>query len=344
MLLASELADDSFAVDIVDACAGSRLEKYIECVLKGTDFKLCNGLFYNDIALLAADDNGNDVCAFGQLLHVFGLAVIACKELDIALAVLLCELVHEAIEEGFGVDVEYDPVDGLEDDTVIVYVFKLNKSIACRMVLALFFGEVGFELLPVCFCGSEAVVAVAHCEETGSHFGSVLLRLNEPGKSLDNACYHILILDEPFSGLDPLNAQVFKDTIKRFVTEGKLVIFSSHQMSYVEEICDDISLIHEGNILLTGDLDLIKREMGKGKLQLKVREQSAQELEQSLRASFPDLVIQPHEEGLILGGLNGVIQQDVFGFITEKGLTVESFGLYTPSLNDVFIQKVGENE
>ena len=197
MLLASELADDSFAVDIVDACAGRRLEKYIECVLKGTDFKLCNGLFYNDIALLAADDNGNDVCAFGQLLHVFGLAVIACKELDSALAVLLCELVHEAIEEGFGIYIEYDPVDGLEDDTVIVYVFKLNKSIACRMVLALFFGEVGFELLPVGFCGSEAVVAVAHCEEKGSHFGSVLLRVNEPGKSLDNACYHIFILDEP---------------------------------------------------------------------------------------------------------------------------------------------------
>ncbi len=115
-------------------------------------------------------------------------------------------------------------------------------------------------------------------------------------------------------------------------------------MSYVEEICDDISLIHEGNILLTGDLDLIKREMGKGKLQLSVQEQSAQELEQSLRVSFPDLVIQQHEEGLILGGLNGLIQQDIFGFITEKGLTVESFGLYTPSLNDIFIQKVGENE
>ncbi len=158
--------------------------------------------------------------------------------------------------------------------------------------------------------------------------------LNEPD---------ILILDEPFSGLDPLNAQVFKDTIARFVSEGKLVIFSSHQMSYVEEICDDISLIHEGNILLTGDLNEIKREMGKGMLQLSVKGESDEELTKSLLASFPELVIQAHEGGLILDTLGGLSQQDVFEFITAKGLTVESFGLYTPSLNDIFIQKVGEN-
>ena len=70
--------------------------------------------------------------------------------------------------------------------------------------------------------------------------------LNEPD---------ILILDEPFSGLDPVNAQVFKDAISRFVREGRLVIFSSHQMGYVEEVCDDITLIHSGDILLSGNLD-----------------------------------------------------------------------------------------
>ena len=65
--------------------------------------------------------------------------------------------------------------------------------------------------------------------------------LNEPD---------ILILDEPFSGLDPVNAQIFKDAISEFVKEGRLVIFSSHQMGYVEEVCDDVTLIHHGNILL----------------------------------------------------------------------------------------------
>ena len=85
--------------------------------------------------------------------------------------------------------------------------------------------------------------------------------LNEPD---------ILILDEPFSGLDPVNAQVFKDAISRFVREGRLVIFSSHQMGYVEEVCDDITLIHSGDILLSGNLDDIKRDMGEGKLHVAV--------------------------------------------------------------------------
>ena len=80
----------------------------------------------------------------------------------------------------------------------------------------------------------------------------------------------ILILDEPFSGLDPVNAQVFKNAITQFVEQGKLVIFSSHQMGYVEEVCDDVTLIHEGSIRLTGDLDQIKREMGENLLLLRI--------------------------------------------------------------------------
>ncbi len=60
----------------------------------------------------------------------------------------------------------------------------------------------------------------------------------------------IIILDEPFSGLDPVNSQVLKDVIREQIQDGKLVIFSSHQMGYVEEFCEDIVLINHGDVVL----------------------------------------------------------------------------------------------
>ena len=64
----------------------------------------------------------------------------------------------------------------------------------------------------------------------------------------------IIILDEPFSGLDPVNSQILKEVIAEQIEKGKLVIFSSHQMNYVEEFCEDIVIIHHGNIVLNGNL------------------------------------------------------------------------------------------
>lgn len=156
--------------------------------------------------------------------------------------------------------------------------------------------------------------------------------LNEPD---------ILILDEPFSGLDPVNAQVFKDTIAEFVRQGKLVIFSSHQMGYVEEVCDDVTLIHQGNIVLTGDLDKIKREEGRSKLYLEVVD-GRETLESALKTSFPGLQTSPHGDGLILdtGGEN--LQNQLLAFLGAQGHTIARFGLYEPALTDIFIRKAGE--
>ena len=139
-----------------------------------------------------------------------------------------------------------------------------------------------------------------------------------------------------------MNAQIFKDTIARFVKEGKLVIFSSHQMSYVEEVCDDICLIHEGRILLTGDLHHIKLQMGENKLLLRLDGQGDDQLEAMLLAEFPALHIRRHEEGLILDTGSQISQGDILRFIARERLSILRFGLYTPSLNDIFIQKAGE--
>lgn len=154
----------------------------------------------------------------------------------------------------------------------------------------------------------------------------------------------ILILDEPFSGLDPVNSRIFKDAVREFVTRGKLVIFSSHQMNYVEEICDDVTLIHEGDVLLSGDLSQIKRELGQDKLRLKVEGLAPQEVAQAVSARFPGVHVQPHEAELIIDAKGGVTQEALLGFIGEQGWVIADFGLYFPSLNDIFISRAGEQQ
>ena len=100
----------------------------------------------------------------------------------------------------------------------------------------------------------------------------------------------LIILDEPFSGLDPVNAQILKDVIKEQIQEGKLVIFSSHQMSYVEEFCDDIAILNHGNVVLGGDLKDIKREFGRDCLVVSSIGQTPQELAEIFKNHFLDLL------------------------------------------------------
>ena len=84
----------------------------------------------------------------------------------------------------------------------------------------------------------------------------------------------IVILDEPFSGLDPVNSQILKDVINELIADGKIVIFSSHQMSYVEEFCEDIVVINHGEVALAGNLDKIKKNTEKDIKQLRLLEWS----------------------------------------------------------------------
>ena len=100
----------------------------------------------------------------------------------------------------------------------------------------------------------------------------------------------MIILDEPFSGLDPVNSQILKDVIREQIQEGKLVIFSSHQMSYVEEFCEKIAILNHGEVVLSGDLKEIKREFGKDRLVLASLEETPRELGRRLQDMFADLL------------------------------------------------------
>jgi ABC-2 type transport system ATP-binding protein len=153
----------------------------------------------------------------------------------------------------------------------------------------------------------------------------------------------ILILDEPFSGLDPVNAQVFKNAVADFVKRGKLVIFSSHQMGYVEEVCDDVTLIHDGSILLSGDLDEIKRARGENKLLLEVDAVADEEVIQAIQTAFPGTQGTPYlaDKGVILDTHNTATQQQMLTYLAGSNWTIARFGLYEPSLNDIFVSTVG---
>lgn len=156
----------------------------------------------------------------------------------------------------------------------------------------------------------------------------------------------IIILDEPFSGLDPVNAQILKDVIREQIKKGKLVIFSSHQMNYVEEFCEDIVILNHGDVAVSGNLKFIKREFGKERIQLAEMERTGQELSEILRMDFKDLV----EVEKIMGD-RVLVRQKQEGNkekfllrLIENGLDLEFFGMYEPSLNDIFVEKAGDEQ
>lgn len=154
----------------------------------------------------------------------------------------------------------------------------------------------------------------------------------------------IVILDEPFSGLDPVNSQILKDVVNELIAEGKIVIFSSHQMSYVEEFCENIAIINQGEVVLAGDLREIKKDYGKNRLILSAENYDQEQLKEKLASIMDDLVIitGSNREFLILELKEGRDRKQVLERLTASDIEIEHFGRYEPSLNDIFVAKVGE--
>lgn len=154
----------------------------------------------------------------------------------------------------------------------------------------------------------------------------------------------LIFLDEPFSGLDPVNAQILKDVIKEQIEEGKFVIFSSHQMSYVEEFCDDIAILNHGDVVLSGDLKEIKREFGQDRLVLSSLGETTEELARRLRKEFSDLldVEKVQKDRVIIRKKQEENKGEILKRLVEQGVDLEYFGLYEPSLNDIFVEKAGD--
>ena len=154
----------------------------------------------------------------------------------------------------------------------------------------------------------------------------------------------IVILDEPFSGLDPVNAQILKDVIKEQIDAGKIVIFSSHQMSHVEEFCDEIAIMNHGDIVLSGNLREIKRDFGKDRLVVASLSETPDELAELLKTKFSDLldVEKVQQSQVVVREKNEGNKPAIMQKLIDEGVDIEFFGLYEPSLHDIFVEKAGD--
>lgn len=144
----------------------------------------------------------------------------------------------------------------------------------------------------------------------------------------------IIILDEPFSGLDPVNAMLLKDVVKEQIQKGKILLFSSHQMSYIEEFCDSIAIINAGKVVISGDLRDIKRNYLRDKLVVITTTPAP------IKTDFGERCIE-REDGSLLIQLNTPDDKQATMKKIVEGYDVDEIKVFEPSLNDIFVEYAG---
>lgn len=142
---------------------------------------------------------------------------------------------------------------------------------------------------------------------------------------------HVVILDEPFSGLDPVNAMLLKDVVKEVIAKGKIVLFSSHQMNYIEEFCDCIAILNGGKMAISGELHEIKRNYPRNRLVIRSQEADA------IAARFGDACQWGEDGELLLTLASPEEKQAVMKLLTET-YDIDEVKVFEPSLNDIFVE------
>lgn len=145
----------------------------------------------------------------------------------------------------------------------------------------------------------------------------------------------IVILDEPFSGLDPVNAMLLKDVVKEQISKGKIVLFSSHQMSYIEEFCDSIAILNNGVVALHGDLHDIKRDYPRNRLVVRT------EIPDSIIADFGSSCTVMENGSLMLRLANPSEKKATMTRLVEN-YDIDEVKVFEPSLNDIFVEYAGD--
>ena len=147
----------------------------------------------------------------------------------------------------------------------------------------------------------------------------------------------LIVLDEPFSGLDPVNTELLKDVIIELVEKGKYIVMSSHQMASIEEFCSNVVIINKGKTVLKGNLKEIKDSYPATKLIINVKQdikpyitEQGMKVEKELDNNY-EIKIENEEQA-----------HKLLKTLVEKNILIEKFELQRPSLNDIFIEKVGE--
>lgn len=144
----------------------------------------------------------------------------------------------------------------------------------------------------------------------------------------------LIILDEPFSGLDPINANLIKDEIYRLAQNGTTIIFSTHRMEQVEEICDHIALVNKGKKILDGTVQGVKQDFKENLFSLQ-----AENLPAVISSPAFELIKADHQH-LTVKINQGHKPNDVLSYFINSGTGIISFKEILPSLNDIFIKLV----
>jgi ABC-2 type transport system ATP-binding protein len=145
----------------------------------------------------------------------------------------------------------------------------------------------------------------------------------------------LIILDEPFSGLDPVNSNLIKDEIYQLAQHGSTIIFSTHRMEQVEEICDHIILVNKGQKILDGSVKGVKNQFKENLFSIGFEEVPA-----SLNGNPPFEMVGTKDHSYVVKIREGFRPNDVLNYFLQQGASVNSFNEILPSLSDIFIRLV----
>ena len=147
----------------------------------------------------------------------------------------------------------------------------------------------------------------------------------------------LIVLDEPFSGLDPVNADILKEVVREEIAKGKYIIMSSHQMEVVEEFCTDITILHRSKVVLSGNLNEIKKGFGRVNLGLKVE----QDVTDEIKAVGAEILSEKeHEYRIRVTGDEQANQ--LLKNLIAKNIPVVKFDLSELTLHEIFVREVGD--
>ena len=147
-----------------------------------------------------------------------------------------------------------------------------------------------------------------------------------------------IVLDEPLSGLDPVNTDLFKGIIKELIDAKKYIIMSSHQMPTIEEFCKDITILNRGNVVLQGDLNEIKKSYGRVNMFVKCEGKDIKPYIESFNLK----VVNETPDGYQLKVTGEKQAGEFLTKLVEDKVTVIKFELREPSLHEIFVEKVGD--
>jgi len=147
----------------------------------------------------------------------------------------------------------------------------------------------------------------------------------------------LIVLDEPFSGLDPVNTELLKEVILELVEKGKYIVMSSHQMTSIEEFCSDVVIVNKGKTVLKGNLKEIKDTYKANRLIIDTKQDITAEIKE-LNLNIEKNIDNNYEIKIE----NEEIAHTLLKNLVNKNIEIDKFELKKPTLNDIFIEKVGE--